>query len=452
MNLSHQYTQALKTLFLLLPFFLSLTIRAQQAFSIDEAIQYTAENNVNAKKAKIDREIASQKVKETIGIGLPQLNGKADYNHFLNAPISPIPAQFFDPNAPAGSFIGVQFSPKQSMDAGITLTQLLFNGSYLVGLQSSKAYKETMALAEEKTAITLRQGVLMSYAAVLVTDENLKTLEENRKVVEKILHDTQVTYKTGLAEFQNVEQAEFSYKNLVSNIENLQRNRKKALKALKYLMGYPLDQEITLSTNMDELIQKNDALVSIDKDQDVHQHIDFRMVENMVKINQLKLKLQKSTALPSLGAALSSSYNAFDQKFNFFNPSKKWYNTTVLAIQLNVPIFSGLQRHWQTEQAKLDLKKSEMDREDTERKLKNNIYAASIDFENSQNSLKTARELVELSSSIYKKQHIKFTEGLGNSLELQQSETQLYDSQAKYYQAALGLIQSKVQLDQALGK
>lgn len=428
----------------------STVIFAQQNFSLDEAWQYAIDHNVNVQKAKIDRTIADHKVKETIGIGLPQLDGQAKYNYFLNVPVQLLPAELAggDP----GKYIPVKFGQKQSMTGGLTLTQLLFNGSYIVGLQSSKVYKETAALAEEKTEISVKEGIMMAYAAVLITDENIKTLEENRKVVEKSLYDTNETYKIGLIEFQNVEQLEYSYKSLLANQQNLNRSREKVLMALKYLMGYPLDEKMVLTSTLDEIIRKNETLVDLNATVNTENHIDSRLAENALTISQLKLKLEKSKALPTLSAALASNYNAYSDDFNFLSTSQQWFNTSVVAVQLDIPIFSGLQRHWRTQQAKLEVEKAKLDVNDTKRSLSNKAYAATIEYNNAYNSYKNAEELIALSSSIYNKQRIKFKEGLGTSFDLQQSETQLYDSQAKFYQTALELIQAKTKLDEALGK
>ena len=370
----------------------STVIFAQQNFSLDEAWQYAIDHNVNVQKAKIDRTIADHKVKETIGIGLPQLDGQAKYNYFLNVPVQLLPAELAggDP----GKYIPVKFGQKQSMTGGLTLTQLLFNGSYIVGLQSSKVYKETAALAEEKTEISVKEGIMMAYAAVLITDENIKTLEENRKVVEKSLYDTNETYKIGLIEFQNVEQLEYSYKSLLANQQNLNRSREKVLMALKYLMGYPLDEKMVLTSTLDEIIRKNETLVDLNATVNTENHIDSRLAENALTISQLKLKLEKSKALPTLSAALASNYNAYSDDFNFLSTSQQWFNTSVVAVQLDIPIFSGLQRHWRTQQAKLEVEKAKLDVNDTKRSLSNKAYAATIEYNNAYNSYKNAEELI----------------------------------------------------------
>lgn len=431
-------------------FMISGFLQAQQSFTMEQSLEYAVANNINVKKAKIDQEKASQKVKETTGIGLPQIDAQGTYNYYLKIPVQLLPAEIA--GGTPGTYIPVQFGLKQTASAGVTLKQLLFNGSYLVGLQSAKAYRETAALGEEKTEISVKEGIMMAYAAVIVNDENIKTLEENRKVADKTLNDTKETYKVGLTEEQNVEQLEYSYKNLVVNIENLKRTRVKLLMALKYLMGYPMDQNIELATTLDELVQKNQVLVDQSTNIDVNNHIDMRLSNNAVKVSELQLKYQKSKSLPSLSGFLSSTYNGNSNSFTFFDKDQQWFNTSVVGLQLDIPIFSGLQRHWQTQQAKLDLQKAQMDKEDMERNLKNEYYSKAVDYNNAFESYKTAQDLIKLSSNIYRKEQIKFKEGLGSSFDLQNSETQLYDSQTKLYQSAISLVQAKVALDKAKGE
>ncbi|SEW11303.1 Outer membrane protein TolC [Chryseobacterium wanjuense] len=431
-------------------FMISGFLQAQQSFTVEQSLDYAINNNVDVKKARIDQIKASQKVKETTGIGLPQISAQGTYNYYLKIPVQLLPAEIA--GGTPGTYIPVQFGLKQTVGAGITLKQLLFNGSYLVGLQSAKAYKETSALAEEKTEISIKEGIMVSYAAIISTDENIKTLEDNMRIAEKTLNDTKETYKVGLTEEQNVEQLEYSYKNLQTNKENLKRTRTKLLMALKYLMGYPLDQEMELSTTLDEMVQKNQVLVDQNKDIDISNHIDLRLKNNALKVSELQLKYQKSLSLPSLSGFASTNYNGNSNSFTFFDKDQQWFNTSIVGLQLDIPIFSGLQRHWQTQQAKLDVTKAQLDKENTERSLKNEYYGKSVDYNNAFESYKTAQDQIKLSSSIYRKEQIKFKEGLGSSFDLQNSETQLYNSQSQLYESAINLIQAKVALDKAKGE
>lgn len=436
----------------------STQMYAQKNLTIDEAVSYALENNVNVKKAKIDQTIAQQKVKETVGIGLPQVNAQGKYNDFIKVgaqlfPAELIPEKYLPPELQgkdlSGQFIPLAFGQKYNLQGGVTVSQLLFNGSYIVGLESAKTYRETASLIEEKTEISIKESVMMTYAGVLATEENIKTLEENKRVLEKNLNDTRQVYKTGLTELQSVEQLEYSYKNLSTVIENLKRTKNKLDNGLKYLIGFPLEEKLELTSTFDEVLDKNKQLIARDSF-DFSNHIDLKLKQNQVRVNQLLLKLEKSKALPSLSTFLSSNSVANNNDFSKLF-SEKFYNSTIFGLQLDIPVFSGLQRHWKTEQAKLNLVKAQLDKEDAEKQLQSEYYQKATDYENALASYNTAEDLVKLSSEIYRKQNVKFKEGLGTSFELSQAENQLYEAQTKYYQAAIELIQAKVQLDKAKG-
>lgn len=413
---------------------------AQQSFSLDEAWSYAVQHNVNVQKAKIDEAIAAQKVKETTGIGLPQINAQAKYQDYIK-----IPVMYVD-FTNTGNLQEFKMAQKYNFNSGVTVSQLLFNGSYLVGLQSAKTYRETAKLISEKTQLSVKEGIMMTYAGVLATDENIKTLEENKRVLDKNLSDTRTTYKVGLIELQNVEQLEYSQKSMATALENLKRTRQKLANALKYQLGYPIDQEIVLTSSFEELVARNNALFSSDS-VNYDSHVDVRLQQNLVRTNELLLKLEKSKALPSLAAFYSANWNAVGNQMD----ALKWTYPMLWGLQLDIPVFSGLQRHWRTEQAKLNVEKAKLDLDDTRKSLQNNTSAASIDFENAIASFNNARELIALSTSIYNKQQIKFKEGMGTSFELSQAEAQLFDAQRQYYEAALNLIQTRTRLDQATG-
>lgn len=425
----------------------SMHIYAQKSFTIDEAVSYALENNVNVKKAKIDQTIAQKKVNETIGIGLPQINGKYNYINGKDQ-VQLVDVSNFNNAYPKGTIVPLNFGLPHINNLGLSVTQLLFNGSYIVGLESAKTYKETAALVEEKTEISIKEAVMMTYAGILATDENIKTLEENKRVLEKNLNDTKEVYKTGLTELQNVEQLEYSFKNLSTVIENLKRTKNKLNLGLKYLIGFPLEENLELSSTFDEVLYKNKQLITRENF-DFSNHIDLKLKQNQIRVNKLLLKLERSKALPSLAAFFNPSYINGGYKFNLFN--NDWFYSANFGLQLDIPIFSGLQRHWRTEQAKLNLSKAELDKEDAEKLLQSEYLQKSTEYENALASYTTAEDLIKLSSEIYRKQQVKFKEGLGTSFELSQAENQLYEAQTKYYQAAIELIQAKIKLDKAKG-
>jgi outer membrane protein len=428
----------------------SQAAKAQQSFAVQEALDYAAQNNLQIKKAALEIKNAKYKVLETRGIALPQVNGKINYNYFLDVPVQVIPAQMF--GGPAGQYAAVKFGLPQNASLGLTVSQLLFNGSWLVGMKSAEAYQATTHLIKEKTEISVKEAVMMAYTGVLVSEENIKTLEENKKILQKGLADMKATHKQGLAELQMVEQLEYSNKNLQITIDKLKRNKETVLNLLKFSMGYPQEQSLTLSTSLPEMMNKSQWLDGQHTKDFIENHIDMRLKNNELQLAELKYKYQKSKDLPTVAAFANVSGNAFSNSFTFFNTDQNWYRTSLIGLQIDVPIFTGFQSKYQKEQAKIDIEKVKLEQQFLANQLDIEAKNRKIDYLNAQESLRSAQELIKLSQSIYQKQQIKFKEGMGSSFDLQSAESQLLQAQGQYYQAALELVQSKIKLDKALGK
>ena len=137
-----------------------------KGFSLKEAINFAIKNNYNAKTAQNNVLAAKEKKWETTTIGLPKVSAKVDYQNWLKQQISLLPAEIT--GGPAGTFVPVTFGTKQNINAAITLNQLIFDGSYIVGLQSAKTYLNISKQAKEKTALTIREAVINAYGNVLI--------------------------------------------------------------------------------------------------------------------------------------------------------------------------------------------------------------------------------------------------------------------------------------------
>lgn len=441
----------MKIKFLLLMLFPTL-IWSQEptSFSLQEAVDYAKLHAYAIQNADDDIEIANRKVWETTTMGLPQINAKVDYQNFLKQPISLIPAEFF--GGQSGEFAEISFGTKQNINASATLTQLLFNGSYLVGLQSAIVYKEISESIKTKTIAGVKESVTNAYAGVLMIDEGIKILNKNKVILEKNLSDTRLIYKNGFAEEQDVEQLQLTLSKINKELSNIKRLRIYNLNMLKYAMGITIDTPINLSQTLEDLALVNSDLNLTNEVFDYQSHIDYKISENSIKANQLFVKLEKSKALPSLNAFLNYGLTANNEEFKFFKSEQKWFDSSVFGVQLNVPIFSSFKRHSRIQQAKIGLTKSERALDETTQKLKLQHQTALLSYQNALESYQTAKESVVLAERIEKKENIKFFEGVSTSFALSTAQNQLYVQQQEYLQSVFNLISRRVALETALDK
>lgn len=451
-------------------------IQAQEktmSFSMQEAIDYALKNNYNAKAAKNDIEAAKNKKWETTTIGLPQINAKVDYQNWLKQQVSLFPASFGDqysqlrqlsefynlsalaipgkniPDAPTG-FVPVTFGTKQNINASVTVSQLLFDGSYLVGLQSAKTYLKISEQAKEKTELGIKDAVINAYGNVLVAEKSIEILLRNKKVNDRLLKGARLGYKNGLAEEEQVEQFEITEGSILTNIRNAKRLKEIAYKMLNITLGNDIATRLTLTDDLDALVVENTDLNLLSKTFNLNNHIDYKIAENSRESNRLLMKLEQSKALPSLSAFVNYGTTANSDTFSFFSGNQKWFNSSLLGVSLKVPIFSSLGRSAKTAQAKIALETSDIRLEETKQRLSLQAEKARSDYQMSIENYETAKKNLNLAERIEKKQQIKFNEGITTSFDLLQAQNQLYAQQNNYVQAMVNIIAKKATLENAL--
>ncbi len=420
------------------------------SLSLQEAIDYALENNRQAKNAARDIDAAIQQKRETTAIGLPQIDATINYQNFLKQQVSVIPAEFF--GGQPGEFAEVIFGTKQNTTATATLNQLLFDGSYLVGLQSAKVFLEISENAKTKTDLEVRKAIINAYGNVLLSEESITILENNLTVLEKNLNEVTKIYENGLEEQESVEQLQITLSNVQSSLNNVKRLKSIAYQMLNITLGIDYNSALNLTDSLETLTLKHIDLGILTDTNDVTSTIDYKIAENDKVAKELLLKLEKTKALPSLSAFLNGGYTAFDNDFVFFDSSTKWFGSSLLGVNLNVPIFSSGKRSAATQRAKINLEKATDDLTETEQRLQLQIEKAKSDFKFAAEDYGNKKQNLALAKRIEQKNQTKFFEGIASSFELRQAQTQLYAIQQEYLQAMLDVINAKAALETITNK
>ncbi|MFD0992468.1 TolC family protein [Tenacibaculum geojense] len=412
--------------------------------SLQEAIDYAIKNNYDNKIAAKNIEAAKEKKWETTTTGLPQISGTVDYQHWLKQQV-----QLADINGD-GVDDELIFGTKQSVNAGVTLTQLIFDGTYLVGLQSAKTYLKISEQAKEKTELATREAIINAYGNVLVAEKSLEILENNKQVLTKNLNETQKIFENGLTEEENVEQLQITLGNLESNIRNTERLKDIAYQMLNIALGNKINKTLELTDSLETLTLQYSDLSLLSKTFDINNHIDYQIAENDREANRLLLKLEKNRQLPTLSAFINYQYSSFSDEFSFFDSDQKWFDSSLLGVSLNIPIFGTFRLRSRIKQAAIELENSDIRLEETKQKLNLQAQKAKSEYQLSLENYETAKKNLNLAERIEKKQQVKFFEGLSSSFDLLQAQNQLYTQQNTYVQSMLNVIAKKAQLETAL--
>jgi len=442
--------QLLIMIIMLLISFTSLSQEGQSSFSLEEAIQYAIENNRAAKNAQRDIEAAKKQKWETTATGLPQLSATVDYQNFLKQQISLIPAEFF--GGTQGEFAEVVFGTKQNINATATLNQLLFDGSYIVALQSSKVFLDISKNAKEKTDLEVRKSVINAYGNVLLAEESIKILNRNKLTLEKNIYETQKIYENGLEEEESVEQLQITLLGIESNLKNSIRLKEISYKMLNLTLGVDIQEKVILKDDLPALTAKNINLNLMNTTLNLENNIDFKIAKNNEKSQELLLKYEKTKALPTLSAFINGGYTGNSDNFDFLKSDQQWFGSSLVGVSLNVPIFSSLGRSAKTQRAKIDYEKAKTELTETEQQLKLQTANAKSNYQFAIEQYQTAKKNLDLSERIERKNQTKFFEGISSSFELRQAQTQLYTAQQEYLQAMLNVITNKTELETVLNQ
>lgn len=442
-----------KSLFLLSALLAVLTSVAQEqvqsyTFTLQQAIDHALQHNYKVINSGRDIQAAEKKKWETTAAGLPQINANINYTNNFDLQQSLVPAEFFGGNP--GEFIAVAFGTRHSVNAGATLSQLIFDGSYIVALQASKTYLQYYNNLKQKTDVEIREAVTNAYGNVLLAEESIAILDRNRTTLEKVLGDTKKTYENGLVEEENVEQLQITLNTILNNQNNAQRLKDIAYNMLKLQLGISIDETITLTEKLDQLTKDNMDLALTQSEFNIANNADYKIGQNFVEQRELELKREKSIALPSLSANLNFGYTGFGNEFEFFEREQQWLKYSNLGVNLSIPIFSSLARSSRTQQAKIAFEQAKTQLTETEQMIKLQYQQAKSQYELSIEEYANWKQNLGLAERIERKQNIKFTEGLSTSFDFADAQRQLYSAQQQYLQSMIDVINRRATLEKII--
>ncbi len=447
----------------------------QNTFTLEECIQYALENSPTVKNASIDEDIADARVKETRGIGLPQIDGSVALQHNERLPrffmqYNPDDAGFFDlsgiPGIQPGDVVSLQnfFQLKSAGNASLTVTQLLFNGSYLVGLQAASAYRDLSSKMSVQTRENITELVTKAYYNVLINKDRINLFDVNIQRVDSLLKTTKALHQNGFAESIDVDRIQVTLNNLTTERDNFRNLQQLGLQLLKFQMNYPMDQPLTVEGDIASLEIDPELLAQYSAEWDYSQRSDYRILESNRKLQQLNVKNKMAESLPTLAAFANLGYSTqspdigglFKTESNVEDNGMvgpdKWYPSSSFGISLNIPIFSGLQRTYRMQQARLELQKIENGFTTLKSAIDLEIKTAAITYQNAVNSLAAQEANRRLAENVARVTKIKYEQGVGSNLEVIDAESALKEAQINYYNALYAALVARVDLDKAYGK
>lgn len=445
----------------------------QKQLTLTEAIQVALANNSDIKRSLFEVEDADEQVRLAWSEVLPEISGSASYTRNLEIPVNFVPAQFFDPDAPAGELVPLQFGTDNNWQGGISVQQTLFRGEAFVGISSSKLYKAAQAENLRSTTQQIVTQTRLAYYNVLVAEEQYRLQEATVERLEQNLEDNRARQQAGLIDEYDVLQVRVQLRNQEPQLTQARYAVEQAYRELKEILGVPMDLDFTVLgdlnaydvTSQQAMQEINQNLKQVDtmipfeyKKEGNIMYLatdlrgDIRILETQNDLKDREIKAIKSRFLPTLTANYNLNWSAA-QAGNpvFFGSEDTRARSQTLGLTLNVPIFQGFQRTANLSMAQIEKKDLKEQKRAVERSAKNEIQSARESVNQSLETAPAREQALELAREGYQRAKARLENGMGSQLDVTNAELQLREAEANYAEMVFNYLSAKARYDQAVG-
>lgn len=421
-----------------------LAAQGPMSLTLQQAMDLAAKQSYQVQASALEAEKAEARIKEVTAMGLPQIDADASLNDYLKVPTSVIP-NFTGQGSQ--EYLEIQFGVPWTGTGAIQLNQLIFDGSYIVGLRASREMRTRSQQDLEKAAADSRMQAAKSFLGVLAAREGARLSGESVPILEKSVAEATAMTEQGFMEATDVDRLSIALASARDRARSFAQQERVALAYLRLVLGVPADTPITLVGDLETIV--NDPAESGLSDQrlDLAGHVDHQLASTLIRLQELDVKNQKSAYLPKLYGFLSTQ----QQSFGFDRPFEtKLFNATLWGVQLKVPIFSSGMRNNRVKQSNITLQQTQVNLAATEQRLMAEAEERSEKARTAYESYRTEKQNLDLTRRIFDRTSIKFTNGLSSSFELNQDQSQYLQSQQIYIGKLVDLLLARVELRRAL--
>lgn len=442
-----------KCLFTTLVFLLTFAgMQAQEVaqLTLNESILYAIENNVTTKNARLETLISKATVKEKTALGLPQINGSFNLDYNPQIPVVFLPNQppFGDPTNPS-DVIPARFGVSYSSGLGVNMTQMIFDGSFFIGLRAAKTLTQLTDFDLVKAENDVIENVKKAYFGVLVNQERIRLAAANLARIDSLLKETKALNEAGFAEKIEVSRVQVQRNNTFSQMERSRTAWEISKEILKIQMGMPLTVDILIAETLQDLNPEEELhqLLALDGDG----RVELDQLKTQIELVQLDLKFNTSQYMPTIDFVGNARRVGAGNQVNTVFDRNNWFGSSLLGVSMSIPIFDGLSKSARIQKNKYTINQLENQRFFLNDNFKNEIFTAKSNLRNDLNLLNIQLENLSLAQEVFEIARIKYQEGVGSNLEVVNADGALIEAEINYLAALYDELISKVNLEKALG-
>ncbi|SIS96441.1 TolC family protein [Belliella pelovolcani] len=438
----------------------ALSLAQQQVISLtlEESIKFALENNVDAKNAQLEVLISKGIIGENRATGLPQVNGTLEMTKNLQPPLIILPAEAGgllggdgDPGAGGGpdDITVIPFAVNYQSSLTFSVEQMVFNGSYFVGLKAAKTLKSLTEFDKEKTETDIIESTKKAYFTVLINAERKELVAANLSRIETLLKETEALYQEGFVEKLDVSRVKVQLNNLKTELDKIEAAEEISKQLLKVQIGMPINVPIEINqkiTDIHTLTELESLLAN-----NGYRRVEIDQINTNLELAKLDLKNNQVQYMPNLSAFGTFQRVTGAQQFNTILDSDRWFSSSFAGLRMSIPIFDGLRKSYKVQQNRVQIRQLENQRYFIEENIELERYQAKTTLKNAIRTLSVQQENRELALEVFEMTKIKYQEGVGSNLEVVEADSALKEAETNYYSALYDALIAKVDLEKALG-
>ena len=406
--------------------------RTEMQLSLDSARHYALEHNKNLINAGLAVDEAGLRLREAIAQGLPKADAAVDYNNFFGSTaelaFGPVPAV-------------IEFNPTSNLN--VSVGQLIFSGSYIVGIQTARLFREVTSASRDKTELEIKAQVTRAYYLGLVSMESLSIVEANLDNLNDVMEKTRVMVDTGIAEELDYDQLSVQASMLENAVRAAGRQVELSLNMLRLQIGLDADVNIKLTDNLNNIVTRSDFTGSLMNLFAVQDNLDYQLMELQASIAEKQVDIERAAYLPTVMGFYNYTEKLLKPEFDI-QPNH------VIGLNVNIPIFSSGLRQSRVRQARINLEVTENQRELLSEQLMIQEKQLRYNLNNAIEQYESQKANVEVAQRVYANIKLKYEQGMVSSLDLTTANNNYLQAENSYISAMMQLLDAQVEMDKLL--
>lgn len=483
----------MKYINMLLLSFIALGLYAQQQtepkrYSLKDAVSYAKSNNYALKSTKLDITAAQQKVREVTAMGLPNVSASGSFTHNIEVPVQVLPnffketlvgssvgqteanyrianpgtltpaqeAELASQKATTATYVGAGIPNQISAGFGvpftavgnITASQLIFDGTFLMGLKASKEFVNLSRINATRGEIETEVNVSKAYYLALLMQTNVNLLDKNIDALSKTASEFEKLSASGLVDKIESDRIKLQLNSLTLQRAKIADQQKISMMVLKFQMGLNVNDNIILSDSLQTLYQQKQNVATAEK-ADFNKRPEYQIIKQQERLNILDKKRYQYANAPSLSGFFTHQQSSFGN--NFSELGNTWFPGTFWGLNLRIPIYEGSKKQSQIQQAKIALEKNKNDIANLENAIEQEVFTARTTHQRATEQISIQEKNLALAQEVFNRVETKYKNGLGSSLELTNSQNDLETARANYLNTVYEFFVAEIDLQKALG-